>query len=69
MTQKEKILQYLKDHGTITTREAFVNLGVTRLASRIWDLRNDGYNVIREMISVKNRDGEKCAVAQYRLEE
>lgn len=68
MTQKEKILQYLKEHGTITTREAFVNLGVTRLASRIWDLRNDGYNVIREMISVKNRDGEKCTVAQYRLE-
>lgn len=68
MTQKEKILQYLKEHGTITTREAFVNLGVTRLASRIWDLRNDGYNIIREMISVKNRDGEKCTVAQYRLE-
>lgn len=68
MTQKEKILQYLKEHGTITTREAFVNLGVTRLASRIWDLRNDGYNIIREMISVKNRDGDKCAVAQYRLE-
>ena len=68
MTQKEKILQYLIDNGTITTREAFVNLGVTRLASRIWDLRNDGYNIIREMISVKNRDGEKCTVAQYRLE-
>ena len=68
MTQKEKILQYLKDHGTITTREAFLNLGVTRLASRIWDLRNDGYNIIKEMIQVKNRDGETCTVAQYRLE-
>ena len=68
MTQKEKILQYLKDHGTITTREAFLNIGVTRLASRIWDLRNDGYNIIREMVKVKNRDGETCTVAQYRLE-
>jgi len=34
-TQCEMVLQYLKDFGYITTFEAFTDLGITRLASRI----------------------------------
>ena len=35
MTQCEKVLEYIKTHGSITAKEAYFNLGIMRLASRI----------------------------------
>lgn len=49
MTQNLKILMWIDTHGSITTMEAFQNLGITRLGSRILELRRKGYNIVTEM--------------------
>ena len=35
MTQREAILQYIDEFGSITPMEAFAELGITKLATRI----------------------------------
>lgn len=62
--QEKDIVDFITAHGSITSLEAF-SIGVARLASRIFDLRNKGVPVRREMVSVVNRKGEKCRVARY----
>ena len=68
-TQNQRILEYIREHGSITPLEAQMELSVMRLASRISDLRKRGYNVSSEMVTVQNRFGEKCRVKRYRVEE
>ena len=67
MKQNAMILQYMKEHGTITAREAIDNLGCMRLASRISDIKKMGIPINREMITVKNRWDEDVRVAQYSI--
>lgn len=67
MTDKQKVKQYMEEHGSITTAEAFTHLGCSRLSGRIYDLKADGVPIRKEMIPVKNRDGEKTYVAQYSI--
>jgi hypothetical protein len=68
MTQCDMILDHLKRHKDITTMDAFMMYGVTRLSARIWDLRHDGYNISSEQTTQKNRYGVKVTFATYRLE-
>lgn len=44
-TQNEKVLNYLQRWESITSREAFSALSITRLAPRIFELRKQGYNI------------------------
>ena len=67
MNQQQRILDYMKAHGGITTLEAMKDLGVARLASRIWDIRRSGIEVDNERVTVKNRYGEDCSVVRYSL--
>lgn len=69
MTQKEMIVKYIQDFGSISTYEAFIDLGIARLASRINDLKNDGININKETIKAKNRYGKKVHYARYRIGE
>lgn len=64
MTQCEKILNYMNEHGSITARQAY-RLGIMRLASRISNLKAAGYKIKSETIKVKNRDGSNTYVAKY----
>lgn len=68
-TQCERLVEYMERHPIdgVTQIEALNQLGILRLASRISELKSDGYVIEKEMISVKNRFGEKCSVARYRL--
>lgn len=47
MTQCERIVDYLDSHVGITSKEAMEKLGVYRLASRIHDLKESGYEFER----------------------
>lgn len=38
MTQTERIIKHLKEHGSITPLEAIKEYGITRLGARIWDM-------------------------------
>jgi hypothetical protein len=66
-TQNQRILDYIAEFGSITQLEALQDLGVMRLASRISDLKRQGYNITSSIDVVKNRYGEKCRVKRYRL--
>lgn len=68
MTQNERIVEYINEFGSITTLEAFTDLGITRLASRIHDLTEDGYQIRRETVKAKNRYGESVHYTRYSWE-
>ncbi|QDP62972.1 MAG: hypothetical protein Tp172MES00d2C118481931_9 [Prokaryotic dsDNA virus sp.] len=67
MTQTQKILEYLNEYKQITPLEAMRDLGIYRLASRIFDLKEQGYNIHTEMVDVKNRYGTTTKVASYSI--
>ena len=67
-TQNQRILDYIDQFGAITQYDAFIDLGIMRLASRISDLRKRGYPIKSEMVGVKNRFGEDCRVKRYTIE-
>lgn len=69
MTQTEMVMLYMEQFGSITTLEAFNELGVTRLASRIHDLTSAGINISREIVKGKNRYGEPVHYMRYSIQE
>lgn len=68
MTQANRVLEYLKSGKTITTLNAFKELGITRLAARVYELKSDGHEVKKNTITVVNRFNENCAIAEYYME-
>ena len=66
-TQTEKVLCYLREHGSITPLEALDDLGIMRLGARIWDLQQEGHVINHELVDVTDRHGKSCRVASYRL--
>lgn len=69
MTQNEKVLSHLQKYGTITPIKALSEYCIMRLASRITDLKHDGYRISKKMLVRRNRAGETVRYAEYRLEE
>lgn len=65
-TQCNRMLAYMREHGSITNRQAFVGLGINSPTRRITDLKRQGYHIEREMREVGS--GRK-RIAEYRLVE
>lgn len=68
-TQAERVLNYIREFGSITQLEALRDIGVMRLASRVSELKKAGHKIVGKTISVTNRWEETCHVKQYSLEE
>ena len=66
-SQKDKILRWLLMGKGVTPLQALRLWGCNRLAARIWELRDDGYNIISKPKVVKTSTG-KAVVSEYRLE-
>lgn len=62
-SQNAKILAWLEDGNKITALDALRIFGCFRLASRVYDLRERGHNITKEMIIQPN--GKR--VAEYSL--
>ena len=69
MTQRELILQYIEDFGSITPMQAFADLGITKLATRISEMRKDGIEFKIDTIKTINRYGKAVSFARYSMEE
>lgn len=69
MKQTERILQYMHDFGSISPVEAMQDLGCMRLGARIFELKQAGHAIRREMETGKNRYGETTSYARYRLDD
>lgn len=67
ITQCDRILRHLRDYGSITSLEAVMEYGILRLAARINDLKQIGYNITSETVVGKNRYQEKVHYSVYRL--
>ena len=67
MSQATDVIEYIRDHGSITTKQATEELGCYRLSGRIYDIKSWGIVVNKEMVTVKNRKGNDCRVAQYTI--
>lgn len=67
VTQTARILNHLESFGSITSLDAMREYGIMRLASRICDLRQAGYNITSEREQSKNRLGESVHYVRYRL--
>ena len=65
ITQCEMIEDYIDEYGSISALEALRDLGCYRLASRISDLKKQGYKIKSEMVSVATRNGGRTHIARY----
>ena len=67
MTQEEQIIDFIRKHGEISQRDA-VGFGCYRLSARIYDLKDAGFDIVKEMRSFKN-DFSRGQYAVYRFKE
>ena len=65
---RERVLSYIREFGSISTWDAFKDLGCTRLSEYIRQLRLE-YHIADEWITATNRYGEKVQYKKYWLEE
>lgn len=64
LTQRDRMLSYLKRYGTITVRDAIFDLDINSPAKRVQELREMGYSIKTDWVATK--DGTRYGV--YRLE-
>ena len=64
-TQRELILEYITRFGSITPMQAFADLGITKLATRISEMRRDGMEFKIETVKSKNRFEKVVHYAKY----
>lgn len=65
MTQKDMVIDFIKENGSITTWQAITELGITRLASRIADIEREGHEIQRERVTRKNKYGKTTSYTRY----
>ncbi len=69
ITQRDRVLQFIKEHGSITSWQAYAELGCTQLATRISELKERGYAFEKPTVKDKNRYGDKIHYDLYKLVE
>lgn len=62
-TQTAQILAHLKKGRSITPIDALRDFQCFRLGARVWDLKKEGHNIVKEMVEVPS--GKR--VASYTL--
>lgn len=69
MTQQERILNYILKFGSISPMEAFRDLGVTKLSTRVGEINRTSTKFLIEgrYEETKNRFGEKVRYKRYRF--
>lgn len=66
-TQKDRIINYIRQFGSISSWEAYSDLGITQLGARIDQLKKEGFKFRTEWESNTNRFGEKTEYKRYYL--
>lgn len=69
MSQKERILNYIKEFGSISSWQAYSDLGITQLGARIDGLQKEGYKFKTEWEKSTNRYGQSVVYKRYFLVE
>ena len=64
---EQRVFDYMVEFGSITTLQAFVDLGESRLSAMIFNLKKKGVNIADERKQVSNRYNEKRFIKEYRI--
>jgi len=67
LNQKQRIALHLASHKSLTPLEALNLYGCFRLASVVHTLKADGMDIVTNLITTTNSDGESKTYAQYHL--
>jgi len=68
VTQKERVLTAMKNHGSISPWYAINNLGNTRLASTIHSLKKEGHQISSVIETGRNKFGDNIRYSRYILD-
>ena len=66
-SQLKQVLDYLQEHGSITSWDAITKFRITRLSSIIYTLRHSGYDIKSTMVDFTTDDGRVSHYAKYTL--
>lgn len=64
---EQRVFDYMVQFGSITSLEAFTDLGNSRLSATIFTLKKKGVVISGDTITVKNRFKEKRHVKRYHI--
>ena len=67
ISQQQRIREYINEHGSLTQNDANYKLGITKLSTRISEMRKNGEVILGEMETSENRWGETCRYMRYRM--
>lgn len=65
MNQHQRIEKYMDDFGSISPMEAFADLGITKLATRVSEMIRDGAKIAKRIETGVNRYGAKIHYTRY----
>lgn len=66
-TQAEEVLYHLKYIGALSSIQAIKEYGITRLAARVYELKDQGWDVRSEDREFTTRHGKKSSYSEYYL--
>lgn len=66
-TQRDRVLQYIREHGFITSYKAYKDIGCTQLATRISELKARGFSFRKERVKTVNMYGDPTHFDKYML--
>lgn len=66
-TQKDRVVAYINEFGSITTWQAYADLGITRLSARIWELKEEGYIFKKDRVKRMNRYNQPVSFDKYMI--
>ena len=69
VTQAQRIIDYINEFGSITSWEAYKDLGVMELHARMNQLKKEGYEFETKWEAKKNRFGENVNFKRYYFKE
>ena len=67
LIQRDQVIAYMKEFGSITSLEGFRDLGIARVPNRISELRQRGYVIEGCDDDAPNRWGKATSFKRYRL--
>ena len=65
VSQKSMVLDYMEEFGSITSIDAFRDLGITRLSAIVFNLKEEGHDIDKVIETGKNRFGNRTRYARY----
>jgi len=68
LSQKDRVIEFIKQTGSVTRIEALTELGIFELSARIVDLEKEGFEFIKTPYTIKNKYGESVRMISYSLE-